>query len=563
MDITNLSRRRFGAAALGAGASAAAIAATATPASAQTPPSPWWFNVKDYGATGNGTTDDTTAIQHTINVARLYGGGVVILPAGTYKVTAGLQLTDEAGQPATYPTVSLQGAGPHATRILVAPGNYQQSAAIQAFGRNGTKYDVTSGPLTKRARSIVMPQELANELNPGDIVGIEATGPKVFGQPRVGNPREIHRVTQKTQNTTIWLDSPLVFDYTTVIQAWKMTAPHGITIRDLSFVRTADNVRVYAIRLQRAADVAVERVTLSNASGGIYLYDVLDGHVRDVTVDRLPNIPDPTGHYGYGLIAAGASANLAITGLVGRWCRHVFTTLADQRDGTNWGGPRDIAVVGGIAEGGPGSKALWDTHDFGTNIQFIGCSARGASDGVGQIDTGTYPGFQVRAEDVSIIDCVATQCGGNGIQTQKSARNLNVHGGVFSHNQESGIAGAATTMRIVDAHIHHNGKQGIAYHAVQGWEIIHIQGCQVEDNGLTGSGWAIHHSDAAAVASVVVSGNVIPKSATQGMSLLGLKSTTSKKVVIAHNIFLGYGIGSMGDSQTQNAITSFNTVDTP
>lgn len=44
-------------------------------------------NVKAYGAKGDGTTDDTTAIQNAINAAATAGGGVVYLPIGTYIAT--------------------------------------------------------------------------------------------------------------------------------------------------------------------------------------------------------------------------------------------------------------------------------------------------------------------------------------------------------------------------------------------------------------------------------------------------------------------------------------------
>jgi polygalacturonase len=44
------------------------------------------FNVKDYGATGNGVTNDTTAIQATIAAAKAAGGGTVFFPLGTYRV---------------------------------------------------------------------------------------------------------------------------------------------------------------------------------------------------------------------------------------------------------------------------------------------------------------------------------------------------------------------------------------------------------------------------------------------------------------------------------------------
>jgi len=44
------------------------------------------FNVKDYGALGDGATDDTVAIRATINAASSAGGGIVYFPTGTYAV---------------------------------------------------------------------------------------------------------------------------------------------------------------------------------------------------------------------------------------------------------------------------------------------------------------------------------------------------------------------------------------------------------------------------------------------------------------------------------------------
>lgn len=45
-----------------------------------------YFNVKDYGALGDGIADDTTAIQDTITAAAVLGG-IVFIPAGTYLVS--------------------------------------------------------------------------------------------------------------------------------------------------------------------------------------------------------------------------------------------------------------------------------------------------------------------------------------------------------------------------------------------------------------------------------------------------------------------------------------------
>lgn len=64
------------------------------------------FNVKDHGALGNGSTDDTAAIQATINLAGT-NGGIVFLPPGTYNISASLTLANNivfagAGQGATF-----------------------------------------------------------------------------------------------------------------------------------------------------------------------------------------------------------------------------------------------------------------------------------------------------------------------------------------------------------------------------------------------------------------------------------------------------------------------------
>lgn len=52
------------------------------------------YDAKAYGAKGDAATDDTVAIQNTINAARAYGrGAIAYLPTGTYKITSTLTLS--------------------------------------------------------------------------------------------------------------------------------------------------------------------------------------------------------------------------------------------------------------------------------------------------------------------------------------------------------------------------------------------------------------------------------------------------------------------------------------
>lgn len=62
----------------------AAVPHHATTPAAAAPPAKVILNVRDYGATGDGTTKDTIALQQTIERCSVLGGGEVLVPAGTY-----------------------------------------------------------------------------------------------------------------------------------------------------------------------------------------------------------------------------------------------------------------------------------------------------------------------------------------------------------------------------------------------------------------------------------------------------------------------------------------------
>lgn len=80
------------------------------------------YDVMGYGATGNGSTDDTVAVQAAINAANSNGGGMVWFPKGTYLCTL---LTH-------YSNVSLCGVGPMTSVIKLK--NSQNTALLQSNG---------------------------------------------------------------------------------------------------------------------------------------------------------------------------------------------------------------------------------------------------------------------------------------------------------------------------------------------------------------------------------------------------------------------------------------------
>ena len=82
----------------------AEVSAGVTPTSYYYPP----YNVKRYGATGDGSTNDRAALQAAIDVAEAAGGGAVFLPEGTYRITATLTVPNK---------VSIYGVGGEASVI--------------------------------------------------------------------------------------------------------------------------------------------------------------------------------------------------------------------------------------------------------------------------------------------------------------------------------------------------------------------------------------------------------------------------------------------------------------
>ncbi|MEU1422525.1 glycosyl hydrolase family 28-related protein [Kitasatospora sp. NPDC005751] len=110
-------RRRALLAGAVAGLTGVAAVAGAGPAGAATTGSgtPDWFDVRAYGAVGDGAADDTAAVQAAINAAAAAGGGTVYFPIGRYRVVPA------AGAPALTVGgngIRLVGAGSKASMLV-------------------------------------------------------------------------------------------------------------------------------------------------------------------------------------------------------------------------------------------------------------------------------------------------------------------------------------------------------------------------------------------------------------------------------------------------------------
>lgn len=89
-----------------------------------------YINAKQFGAKGDGVTDDSVAIQTALNYLTANGGGTLLLPPGNYIATVPLVM---------YQSITVQGAGINATKITKTTTTVGTTAS--SLARGGTKTD--------------------------------------------------------------------------------------------------------------------------------------------------------------------------------------------------------------------------------------------------------------------------------------------------------------------------------------------------------------------------------------------------------------------------------------
>jgi parallel beta-helix repeat protein len=102
------------------------------------------FNVQNFGAKGDGITDDTAAIQNAIDAAAAAGGGQVYMPTGTYIVSGGVEPSD--GCLMLKSNVYLYGDGMGATTVKVADGSDTKITGVirSAYGEETHDFGVSN-----------------------------------------------------------------------------------------------------------------------------------------------------------------------------------------------------------------------------------------------------------------------------------------------------------------------------------------------------------------------------------------------------------------------------------
>lgn len=107
------------------------------------------YNVKLYGAAGDGVTDDTSSIQDAIDACSIGGGGVVYFPPGIYVIIGGLSVDYSSGSASQ---IDFLGTGKHTSRLLLSASGTEDlltfdcwRTAARSFRIDGLGFSLSSG----------------------------------------------------------------------------------------------------------------------------------------------------------------------------------------------------------------------------------------------------------------------------------------------------------------------------------------------------------------------------------------------------------------------------------
>src|SRR6266478_2013892 len=223
------------------------------------------INVKNYGATGNGSTDDTAAIDNAIGA--LASGATLLFPCGTYKTAS--QLTINVSN------IIIDGSGcavihnfsSGTVTVIGGSGNgnpnYGPAVALSATANELATSFATVSNLGVAAGDYVQLQQGGKDSSGGSgDTGCDPSGCR-------GEVLKVAAVSGNTVTVTTALHdtySPSVNAAT----AQKILGPlSGITVKNITFDGSGSNV--YGLAIAGIADSTISGVTARNVQGAALL----------------------------------------------------------------------------------------------------------------------------------------------------------------------------------------------------------------------------------------------------------------------------------------------------
>ncbi len=282
-------------------------------------PNPSTFrDVTNYGAIGNGTTNNATAIANAISSL---GGnaGIVYFPEGNYLVNSTLDLPSN---------VVLRGESPSKTTLTFNLGG-ATNELIRAAASAGASFVSISSGYTKGSNSIVVSNPAS--FNVGDYAEIrQANGswdskPASWAAYSVG---QIVKITGKSGNT-LTLSSALRITYTASLtpEISKITPVQNVGIESLKIYRsdTPSAGGGYNIYLSYAANCWIKDVESDRSNGTHIALEACTNIEITGCYIHHAIVYDGSGTRGYGITLFHHTGECLVENNVFRFLRHAMS----------------------------------------------------------------------------------------------------------------------------------------------------------------------------------------------------------------------------------------------
>lgn len=354
---------------------------------------------EDFGAVGNGVTDDTTAITNWFADVCTGKVGVLGGPSKNYRIS-GSQLT------ATDKNVVIIGNGATITQVSNSrhfniTNSFTQLNNLSGITNLSHAFEGASATPVTRV-NFSTPANLSNYAV-GDIV-------KVVSDSVVPDEETNHREGEFAQvgaidGTGLILTHRLRFPVSGNPRVAKMNTTNRVYIENLRLDQTGFSANTTGWRVSRISINNVYQPVVNNlqivkcSAQGLQFGSCFMPATTNLAVSNARTLTSDN-VFGYGLYETSSAFGVHVNPRFVN-CRHGYTTVmiattAGDNDISRRGRNQYSTIINGTAYGC--TSAAWDTHADSFHTSFVGCTASGPRETVG----GNRMNFQLRGQGDSI-----------------------------------------------------------------------------------------------------------------------------------------------------------------
>ncbi len=487
---------------------------------------------KDFGAVGDGVTDDTSAVLLTLNS----GAHVVDGQGLTYYMTGNITPACEniVIQNATFDISSITGGG----------------SAIAFTGTQGSGVTLTSNTLTG-----------SNSIAVGSTAGFAAddyawlTSTTIFDVTTSVVLGQIVKIKSVDSGTAMTLYDDVLYDFTTAASASiaKLTPKQNITLRNVKFIGANTGIQT-AVDFEKCVDVLVDDCSFDYVD---YVSILFDRCVNSTVTNTSMRYARSVG-LSYGIAIGNGCYNVKIANCYGEDQRHMVTV--GDNDGVN------LFVSVTNCHAAAQRDAGLDSHPAGDFILFDGNTIElvaAQSDGIicqglnATISNNIIVGNIVTGIRHQLLPEIST---GSSVITGNSIENTGATASTDTaiYIEQSSAAGAPMQGVVISNNrIDGAIEQGIYVNANTG----NVKNVTITGNVLTSDASVFACSlRAAATYSIedfAITGNIFKCSGVSNIYLLGTTTPNVLNGTISGNAIKG-GDNGIRMIQTQNVIETGN-----